>query len=138
MSGERDPLKYANCWEHAALLVDHGTNAVNFLFRELSDPLIDANSCLSQYLVGARAPDPIYVCQTDFSSFISWQVHTCYACHSSSDSSKSEASSVLPLSLFVLRVGANHPHYPTAVDNLAVIAHFLYRCPDFHSCSSLP
>jgi hypothetical protein len=32
----------------------------------------------------------------------------------------------LALSLFVLGICADHAHYTTAMDDLAVIAHFLY------------
>jgi hypothetical protein len=38
----------------------------------------------------------------------------------------------LPLPLFMLRVGADHPHHAAAVNDLAVVAHLLNRCPDFH------
>jgi len=29
-------------------------------------------------------------------------------------------------------VDANHPHYAFAVDDLALVTHFLYRSTDFH------
>ena len=70
---------------YPALLVDHRANAIDFLFGQLSNALIDAYARFSKYLVGARAPDAVYVRQTDFSSFVSWQVDTCDACLSSSD-----------------------------------------------------
>jgi len=110
-----------------ALLVDDGANAIDFFFGQLADASIDADARLTQYLVRPRAPYAVDVRQTDFSSFVSWQVDTCYACHSSSDCFEREAHPIrLPLPLFVLRVDADHPHHPTAVNNLAVLAHFLY------------
>src|SRR5258706_5418393 len=41
-------------------------------------------------------------------------------------------SNPLTLTLFVFRVLADHPHYSLAVDDLALIANFLDRCPDLH------
>src|SRR5579872_3470703 len=32
----------------------------------------------------------------------------------------------------MLRVGADHAHHPSAVNDLALITNFLYRCPYFH------
>jgi hypothetical protein len=46
-------------------------------------------------------------------------------------------SSSLPLSLFVFGIRANHPHHTLAVDDLALIANFLYRCSYFHNSSAL-
>src|SRR5260370_31128256 len=39
---------------------------------------------------------------------------------------------LFPLSLLVFRILANHPHHTFAVDDLALIANLLYRCPYFH------
>src|SRR5438309_2236319 len=61
----------------SALRIDDSANAVYFLFRQLANPLINADFGFSQDLVCPRAADAINVCQTDLSSFISWQVHTC-------------------------------------------------------------
>src|SRR6185436_3347272 len=38
----------------------------------------------------------------------------------------------------MLWISANDPDDTLAVDDLAVVAHFLDRCPDFHRSSSLP
>src|SRR5215510_4255677 len=38
----------------------------------------------------------------------------------------------LTLPLLVLRVSADHPDHASAVNNLAIVTHFLYRCPDLH------
>src|SRR6202166_2156664 len=46
---------------------------------------------------------------------------------------KLEARSLLSLTLFVFRILANHPHYSLAVDDLALVANFLYRCSYFHN-----
>jgi hypothetical protein len=40
--------------------------------------------------------------------------------------------SVLTLALLVLRVDANHAHHPAPVNDLALVADFLYRCTNFH------
>jgi hypothetical protein len=39
----------------------------------------------------------------------------------------------LSLALFVFRVDANHPHHTFAVDDLALVANLLYRCPYLHN-----
>src|SRR5712692_5194025 len=39
---------------------------------------------------------------------------------------------LLSLSLLVFRILADHPHHTLAVDDLALIANFLDRCPYFH------
>jgi len=41
----------------------------------------------------------------------------------------------LSLTLLVLGVLADHPHHTLAVDDLALIADFLYRCSYLHSLS---
>src|SRR4026208_2466005 len=74
------------------LLVDHRTNTVNLFLGQLANAPIDADARFAQYLVSARAPDPVDVRQTNLSSLVSWQVDTCYACHSSSDCFASEAA----------------------------------------------
>src|SRR5690242_8077264 len=48
-------------------------------------------------------------------------------------SQKPRAKSVLTLALFMFRDYANHPHYTLAVDDLALVANFLYRCSYFHN-----
>src|SRR5712671_2290364 len=39
---------------------------------------------------------------------------------------------VSALALFVFRVDADHPHHTLAVDDLALVTNFLYRCSYFH------
>jgi len=41
------------------------------------------------------------------------------------------------LALLVLRVFADHPDHPAAVDDLALCANFLYRCSDLHFSATL-
>jgi hypothetical protein len=38
----------------------------------------------------------------------------------------------LALPLFVFRVDADYPHHTLAVDNLALVTDFFYRCSYFH------
>jgi hypothetical protein len=42
----------------------------------------------------------------------------------------------LSLTLLVFRRLADHPHYSLAVDDLALVTNFLYRCSDFHDSAS--
>src|ERR1700682_6533646 len=44
----------------------------------------------------------------------------------------------LSLALLVLRVVANNAHYTAPVDDLALVANFLYRCSDFHFDAPCP
>src|SRR5580692_2593655 len=44
----------------------------------------------------------------------------------------------LALALFVFRVDADHPHHTLAVDDLALVTDFLYRCSYFHKSSFQP
>jgi hypothetical protein len=39
----------------------------------------------------------------------------------------------LPLTLLVLRIGADNTHHATAMNHLALVANFLDACPDFHT-----
>jgi hypothetical protein len=39
---------------------------------------------------------------------------------------------LLTLTLLVLGVLADHPHYSLAMDDLALVANLLNRCPDLH------
>ncbi len=68
----------------SALLVEDRANAIDFFFREFANALITADAGFAQHLVCAGAANSIDVCQTNFSSLISWQVDACDACHSSS------------------------------------------------------
>src|SRR3954470_1801322 len=43
----------------------------------------------------------------------------------------------LTLALLVARICADHPHNAVAPDDLAIPAHFLYRCLYSHVCSSV-
>ena len=114
-----------------ALLVDDRAYAIHFFFAEFADAFVDTHSRVSENLIRARSSDAVNVRETDFSSFVSWQVYTCDACHSSSIRHRLEPAP-LPLPLFMFRIGANHSHDTPAVNDLAVVAHFLYRSPDFH------
>jgi hypothetical protein len=58
------------------LLVNYAADAIDFLFAQLANALINAYPGLFKYLVGARTPDPIYVRKTDLGSLICRQVHT--------------------------------------------------------------
>src|SRR6266436_2826900 len=40
------------------------------------------------------------------------------------------------LTLFVLGIFADHPHYTLTVDDLALVTNFLYRCSYFHNLLS--
>jgi hypothetical protein len=55
--------------------------------------------------------------------------------HGFASGQKPGARSSLPLALFVFRDDADHPHYTLAVDDLALVANFLYRCSYFHKPS---
>src|SRR6185295_12177326 len=68
----------------SALLIEDRANAIDFFFREFADALVTADAGFAQHLVCAGAANAIDVCQTNFSSLISWQVDACDACHSSS------------------------------------------------------
>jgi hypothetical protein len=110
-----------------ALLVNDRANAIHFVFAQLAYALVNADARFFKNLVGARAPNAVDVCQTDFSPFICREVYTCYACHSSSVlKTRSRLLAVLSLPLFMLWVRADHAHHPSAVNDLAVITHFLY------------
>jgi hypothetical protein len=39
---------------------------------------------------------------------------------------------ILALPLFMFGVDTNHPHHTFAVNNFALVTHFLNRSPDFH------
>jgi len=39
------------------------------------------------------------------------------------------------LALFVFRILADHAHHPAAVDDLALVTDFLYRCSYLHKTS---
>ena len=45
---------------------------------------------------------------------------------------QSKTRNALTLALFVFRVDANHPHHTLAVNDLALVTHFLNRSTDFH------
>ena len=45
---------------------------------------------------------------------------------------KSKSKVNLSLPLLVFRVDANHTHHSLAVNDFALVTHFLYRSPNFH------
>jgi hypothetical protein len=48
-------------------------------------------------------------------------------------SQRPRAQSALSLALFMFRVDADHPHHAFAVNDLAFVANFLYRCSYLHN-----
>src|ERR1700691_200200 len=46
----------------------------------------------------------------------------------------SKLEAALSLTLLMFRVLADHPHHTLAVDDLALVTNFLYRCSYFHNC----
>ena len=45
------------------------------------------------------------------------------------------AASALALPLLMLGVLADHPHHPTAMDDLTLVTYLFDRCPNFHNLS---
>jgi hypothetical protein len=73
---------------------------------------------------GANAVD---IAKRNVNALVARDINTKYACHK---------ISCLTLPLLVTGVRANHANDAFALHDLAVLAHFFYRCPNFHSLLS--
>src|SRR5208282_6330277 len=94
----------------------------------------------------ARIADAVNVSERDIRVLVARKIDACNTCHDPSlellfsvlsrqFSATATAEPALPLTLFVFRVFANHPHYSLAVDDLALVANLLDRCSYFHNSS---
>src|SRR5579872_1000453 len=111
-----------------SLFFKDGADAVDFVFGQIANLFIEIDSGAVEQRLGSRAADTVDVGETDLSPLSGRQIDTSKTCHDSS----------LPLPLFVLGVDADDPHHALAMDHLAFVANFLYRCPNLHICLSGP
>src|SRR6185437_13421732 len=98
-------------------------DAVHFLFAQVLDLLHGIHVGLVQNARRTRSADAIDVGERDIRPLITGKIDACNTSH---------ICPLLSLTLFMLRVLADHTHHTLAVDDLALIANFLYGCSDLH------
>jgi hypothetical protein len=96
---------------------DDAPDALHFIIRQIVDLLIDIHSRLRQNCARCGVANAVDVGQTDLRTLLFGQVDSRYTSH---------AYSPLALTLFVLGIGADHPHHTFPPDDLAVPADLLY------------
>jgi len=118
-----------------AFILEQRTNTVYFFFAQILDLPIDIDTDTVKDRSGTASPDAIDVGQADFSPLSRRQINACNTRHiplCSYFSSLSASLERLALTLLVLRIHADDANYAFAVDNLALVTHFLNGCPYFH------
>jgi hypothetical protein len=98
------------------------TDTAQLVFTQIANACIDVDTRFLEHRARTRTANAIDISETDFGSLVWWQIYSSYTCHYFS----------LSLSLFMLGVDADHSHHAFAVDDLALVAHLLYRRTDFH------
>src|SRR5262245_544757 len=88
---------------HAALLFEHAADLPDIVFGEILDPDVGAHARRTQHVVRALASNAVDVGKADLNPLGPREIHTCNTRHR------------LPLSLLVLRVGADHAHHAAEI-----------------------
>src|SRR5208282_1569144 len=104
----------------AALGLDCGAQTRHFLFGQVLDLLRRVHIRLFSERTRARLPDAVNGRQSDPKALVRRQIHTRDTCH---------LIFSLALTLPVLWIDANHAHHSAPVNDLALHANFLNRCP---------
>src|SRR5579872_2121326 len=107
--------------------LDDRTDAVNFFFAEVLNLLHRFDLGFVENARRARMPDAINVGQRDVDVLLAGKIHACNTCHSMTPARD------LALALFMFRIHADHAHHTFAVDDLALVTDFLYRCSYLHN-----
>jgi hypothetical protein len=122
-----------------ALRFEYRPDAAQLVIVQILDASIDVDCGLSKNRACARTTDTVNVSQPNLGPFIRWKIDACYTCHFFTCSPLTRVSAnaidqqsqfrnpkTLSLPLFMLRVDANHPHHTFAVNDFALVTHFLY------------
>jgi hypothetical protein len=126
-----------------ALRVKDGANATKLIFAQIFNARINLDLRLFQDRSRTRASDTVNVCEANLRALIRRKINTSYTSHNLfisdfgfriSDLRRAfafqtafrnqQAAFLSSLSLFMLRVSADHAHHAFAVDDLAVVTHF--------------
>src|SRR5262249_50238202 len=110
----------------SVLLFDDLAILVCLVIVQLANFCVRINACRCQDLVGLRTTNTVDIRESNLDSLVWRKIHASNTRHR------------LPLSLFVLRVHANHAHDALAMHDFALVANFLNGCSAFHSnlCAS--
>src|SRR5262245_47060522 len=111
---------------HSSLFLDHPADLPDVFLGQILDTDVRTDAGLGQDVVRALPPDAVDVGQPDLDPLGAGKVNACYTSH---------FNSPLSLTLLVFLVRADHPDDAASADNLALVAHALDRCSNFHRCS---
>src|SRR5438445_12364125 len=100
---------------HHAFRFDDLTDAVDLVFAQVLNLFHRVDVALAENARGARMTNTVDVSQPNIHALLPRKVDACYTCH----------VAPLSLTLLLLGVGADHPYYTLAVDDLALVTNFL-------------
>src|SRR6185503_17075194 len=122
-----------------ALRFEDCPNAAQLVIVQILDASVDVDCGFSKNRACARTTDTVNVSQPNLGPFVRWKIDACYTCHfftcsplnrvsanASKQQSQFRIQKRLSLALFMLRVDTNHPHHALAVNDFALVTHFLY------------
>src|SRR3984885_10545183 len=118
----------------AAFGFDCRAQTRRFVFRQVLDLLGVVHVGFRGQRFRARLPDAVNRREPNPKPLVRRQIHTCDASHSLS----SGLWPILSLALAVLGVRADYAHHAAPMNNLALHADFLYRCPNLHFSTPCP
>src|SRR5258706_2960418 len=138
---------------HRTFRFDHLPDAVDLVFGQILHLFHRVHFRFVQNARRARVPDSVDVSERDIHVFVTRKIDagntshnfltlpatlraTSNPCLLGAQSSQLEAA--LSLTLLMFGILANHPHHTLALDDLALIANFLYRCSNFLNQFPLP
>src|SRR5271154_2123977 len=118
----------------AAFGLDCGAQTRRFILGQVLNLLGVVHVGFRGQRLRARLPDAVNRSEPNPKPLFRRQVHTCDASHSLS----SGLWPNLSLALAVLGVRTNHAHHAAPMNDLALHADFLYRCPNLHFSTPSP
>ena len=98
-------------------------NTAQLVFTQVANARIDIDTGFLEHRARTGTANTVNISETNLGSLVWWQIDSSYTCHFYFS---------LSLSLFMLGIDANHSHHAFAMDDLALVAHLLYRRTDFH------
>src|SRR5205085_294165 len=95
-----------------AFLFEDLAHAIDFVFSQIADLLIEVDAGPVEQRTRTAASDAVDISKADLRSLLGRQIHACNTCH----------DSLLSLALLMLRIGTDDPHHALAMDHLALVA----------------
>src|SRR5208282_5325048 len=122
---------------HAALGFNRGAQPRHFLLGQVLDLFRRVDVRLFGERTRALLPDPVDGREAHPETLIRRKIHACDASHLLPPIDPPTHHGQLTLALAVLRIHADHAHHAAPMNDLALHADFLDRCPNLHLFDSV-